>query len=83
MYAFPVDVYNAPYGPIWIQFGEVAFSVNCFTAPYCPIWIQFVEVHLDPCAFDCTKFDDNWVRFTGLQVLGFLGTFCHILGFHD
>ena len=53
-----MNCYNAPYGPISIQFGEVAFS-----APYSSIWIKFVEVHLDPCAFDYTKFDD-WFKLT-------------------
>ena len=39
-----------------------AFLVNCNSAPYSPIWIQFGEVNLDPCAFDYTKFDDDWFK---------------------
>ena len=41
---------------IWVQIGEVVFSINCFTAPYSPILILFGGVHLDPCAFDYTKY---------------------------
>ena len=63
MYAFSVNCYNAPYWPIWIHiFEEVAFSVNCYSARYSPISIKFAVVHLDPCAFHCTKFDDVCIR---------------------
>ena len=54
--------------------GEVAFSVNCFRAPYSSIWIQFGEVHLDPCAFAYSKFDDDWVKLTlllGVKLMGY------------
>ena len=41
-----------------------AFSVYGYNVPYGPIWIQFGEVHLDPCAFDYTKFENDWVKLT-------------------
>ena len=51
---------KAPTGPYADTIWRGCVSVHCYTTPYNPICIQFGEVHLDPCAFDYTKFDD-WV----------------------
>ena len=43
---------------------KLTFSVNCHHSPYRQIWLQFEKVQLDPCAFDYTKFDDDWFKLT-------------------